>query len=275
MAAQRFYPCTALREYICAYILNDYDKDAFADDNTCIYPAGSAILCFSLDRPFIFKETSSGRVIKFSRFNFIPQFKQARFYRVIGRPTKVLHIVFKPYGAYRLLGVPQNCSFDEHGTSLSDMLADKVVPLLNQIEDAGDHLDLIMQHVNNWLTGQLVKHGDIDVSRIRRVCTLVEANCGNLSIEQLTQHTGFSKRALEYWFQEQVGLSPKLFSRITRFNSLFELIKSNKVTNWQELVFKYNYFDQAHFIKEFKFFSGNSPTQLSAILPILTIGFEI
>lgn len=273
MAAQRFYPHIALREFVSGYILNDYHRDVLVDNDTCIYPAGSAMLCFSLDRPFLFKEICSGRIIKFTRFNFIPQFKQARFYQVIDSPSKVLHIVFKPYGAYRLLGIPQNCSFDEHGTALSDMLTNQVIPLLNRIEDAADDSDLIIQFVNEWLEGKLVKHRSIDVSRVRYVCTLIEANFGNLPIGQLAQYAGFSKRALEYRFQEQVGLSPKLFSRISRFNSLLGLIKSEQVTNWQELVFKYNYFDQAHFIKEFKYFSGNSPTQLSSIHPILTTNY--
>jgi AraC-like DNA-binding protein len=272
-APQRFYPHLALREYISAYILSDYGLDGFVNNMTCIYPEGSTILCFSLDRPFVFKEIGSGCMIKLTKFNFIPQFKQPRFYEVIRCPVKVLHVVFKPYGAYRLLGIPQHCTFHEHGTSLFDILTGSIAPLLSQIEDAADNYSLIIQLVNSWLENQFIKNEKIDVSRVSHACMLIEACQGILPIKQLTQNMRLSKRALEYQFREQVGLSPKLYSRITRFNALFAVIKKEKASDWQELLFKYNYFDQAHLIKEFKCFSGNPPSRLPETHPILTTGF--
>lgn len=273
MYSKRFYPNTALREYISAYVLSDYGVDGFVDDTTCIYPSGSAILCFSLDGAFAFRETGSDRVIKLTKFNFIPQFKNPRFYEVITCPTKVLHVIFKPYGAYKLLGIPQNGAFYEHGTSLSDMLANKIAPLLNRIEDAAYNSSLVIQLVNGWLENQFINHQKIDVSRVSHACNLIDAHQGTLPIEQLTQGMRLSKRALEYHFQEQVGISPKLYSRITRFNALFDVVKNDQASDWQELLFKYNYFDQAHLIKEFKCFSGNPPSRLSQISPILTTDF--
>ncbi|PSL45714.1 AraC-like DNA-binding protein [Chitinophaga niastensis] len=269
MPSKWFYPASPLREYISTYILSDY-TDGFVGTTTYMYPTGSAVLCFSLDRPAIFKEISSGQMIKHARFNFIHQFKQPRIYEVIAFPAKVLHVIFKPYGAYRLLGIPQNCSFDEHGTSLPGILADKIIPLLNQIEDAGDNSHHVIRLVNQWLEDQLIKKEKLDVARVRHACMLIEANQGNLSIEQLAKKVWLSKRALQYQFQEQVGLSPKLYSRITRFNALLAGIKNNQLTDWQEIVSKYNYFDQSHFIKEFKYFSGNSPAHLPDIRAILS-----
>jgi len=73
---------------------------------------------------------------------------------------------------------------------------------------------------------------------------LIETYQGTLSIEQLTQKVWLSKRALEYQFQEQVGLSRKMYSRIKRFNPLLTAIKKEKVTDWQKLTFKCNYFDR-------------------------------
>lgn len=99
---------------------------------------------------------------------------------------------------------------------------------------------------------------------------LIEANHGSLPIGQLAQKLWLSKRVLEYEFLEQVGLSPKLYSRITRFNSLMTGIKNKKITDWQDLALKYNYFDQAHFINEFKRFSGSSPSQQPNIRAILS-----
>ena len=103
-----------------------------------------------------------------------------------------------------------------------------------------------------------------------QACTLIEANHGSLPIGQLAQKLWLSKRVLEYEFQEQVGLPPKLYSRITRFNSVMTGIKNKKITDWQDLASKYNYFDQAHFINEFKRFSGSSPSKQPNIRAILS-----
>lgn len=273
MYAKRFHPGMALSEYISAYILSDYGTDGFVDGTTCIYPSGSAILCFSLNAAFSFKETGSDSLIKLTKFNFIPQFKRPRFYEVVTFPSKVLHVVFKPFGAYRLLGVLQNEAFNAHGTSLIDLLTKKIEPLLNCIEDADHNSDLIIQLVNAWLENQFIHHQKLDVSCASHACSLIEAHQGTLSIEELTQIMRLSKRALEYHFREQVGLSPKLYSRITRFNALFHRVRNDQTSDWQELLFKYKYFDQAHLIKEFKCFAGNSPSRLSQISPILTMDF--
>lgn len=262
MPSTWIYPEWPLNEYISTYILSDYN-DGFAGDMTHIYPTGSAVLCFSLDHPIVFKEVSSGQIIFHSRFNFIHQFRQPRIYQVMAFPAKVLHVIFKPYGAYRLLGIPQNMAFDEHGTPLLTMLSDKIAPLLIQVEDAAHNSSLVMKLVNQWLEMQLQKKKKLNVDHVRHACMLIETNRGDISIEQLAKEVWLSKRALEYQFQERVGLSPKLYSRITRFNTLLAGIDRRRGANWQDIIAEYNYFDQAHFIKEFKYFSGNSPAHLS------------
>lgn len=262
MPDQYFYPPPMLQEFISAYFLSSYDTIGFEHTPICVYPTGSAVLCFSLDKPFIFKEMASGLIIRHTKFNFVHQFREPRFYQVIACPSKVLHVVFKPYGAYRLLGIPQNSSFDRHGTALTDILTDRVKDLLHQIEDASSNAVLVVKLVNEWLKAQFIKHEKISVGRVSHACKLIVDNRGNLSIEQLAQEVWLSKRALEYQFQEQVGLSPKMYCRITRFNALLTRIQNDTVNDFQELVDHYNYFDQAHLIKEFKFFSGNPPTFL-------------
>ncbi|QNK64550.1 helix-turn-helix transcriptional regulator [Pedobacter sp. PAMC26386] len=270
MSSSWFYPEWPLSEYVATYILSDY-SDGFVDGTTYMYPIGSAVLCFSLDQPAVVKEIGSGQIIKHLKFNFIHQFKQARFYEVIAFPARVLHVIFYPYGAYRILGIPQNCSFDEHGTSLSAILSDKIATLLNQIEDISySNGNGVIKLVNNWLENQLIQRSKIDVSRVRHACSLIEMSKGNLSIKQLTTKVWLSKRALEYQFQEQVGLSPKFYSRIVRFNALLAEIKNCECIDWSEIVYKYHYFDQAHFIKEFKCFSSNCPSHLPKIRGIIT-----
>ncbi len=268
MSVSSVLPSPPLCTYVAAYVISEYD-DGFVNAVTSMYPIGAAILCFSMDNTVVCREVGQSNIIKHSRFNFIHQFKYPRFYQVIAAPKKVLHVIFRPYGAYKLLGIPQDASFEEHGTSLSVLLADKINPLLKMIEDAGDHVSWVIHLVNKWLEHQLTTNEYLDITRISHACSFIAANQGCISIEKLAQEICLSKRVLEYKFKEQVGVSPKLYSRIIRFNALLSDIKSNTFKDWQELALHYKYFDQAHFIKVFKRFSGSSPAHYPAIRGII------
>lgn len=71
-----------------------------------------------------------------------------------------------------------------------------------------------------------------------------------------------SKISMERHFKEIVGLLPKQFLTITRFNHAYFKIVQSSEKEWFDVVSEFNYFDQSHFIKEFKRYSGFTPSQL-------------
>jgi transcriptional regulator GlxA family with amidase domain len=71
-----------------------------------------------------------------------------------------------------------------------------------------------------------------------------------------------SGRQLERLFQQYVGLSPKSFGRILRFKQVMRLAEQRRIANWAELALIAGYYDQAHLIRDFHQFAGESPTQL-------------
>ena len=59
-----------------------------------------------------------------------------------------------------------------------------------------------------------------------------------------------------------IGISPKAFQQIHRFQKLSNFLLYNKINlNLTELSYDYHYYDQTHFIKDFKHFSGTTPSQ--------------
>lgn len=68
-----------------------------------------------------------------------------------------------------------------------------------------------------------------------------------------------SQRTLERNFTKRTGVTPKTLMRIVRLNYLWTKIKDEKAIDYQDLVFDGNYFDQAHFIKDFKSIFGETP----------------
>jgi AraC-like DNA-binding protein len=80
------------------------------------------------------------------------------------------------------------------------------------------------------------------------------------SVSEMASNCNLSVRQIERDFQSLSGFSPRLFSKLTRFRSLMENIE-RKTNSMTDLAYEFNYYDQSHFINEFKRFTGLSPTQ--------------
>lgn len=81
---------------------------------------------------------------------------------------------------------------------------------------------------------------------------------GNIRIKELQKDIHTSPSTLERAFLNQLGMTPKMYSRILRYNKVKALIDQGKA-DWQHICFNFGYFDQSHFIKEFKRYSGLTP----------------
>ncbi|MFT3827502.1 MAG: helix-turn-helix transcriptional regulator [Chitinophagaceae bacterium] len=84
---------------------------------------------------------------------------------------------------------------------------------------------------------------------------------GNITVDQLATSMHIGRRHLERQFIAQVGLSPKLLARITRFQQVLNIIESNQHHNLTSVAHQGGFYDQAHFIKDFKEFTGLNPKQ--------------
>lgn len=84
---------------------------------------------------------------------------------------------------------------------------------------------------------------------------------GDVSIDKLAEELSISKRQLERRFTAAVGLSPKLLARIIRFQNILQLIENKEFKSFTTVAYEGGFYDQAHFIKDFKDFTGLNPKQ--------------
>jgi len=84
---------------------------------------------------------------------------------------------------------------------------------------------------------------------------------GLISVEDLSYKTGYSNRQLLRQFDRLVGLSPKEFARITKFLNSLDILARHPGCNLTNVAYEGGYYDQAHFIRDFKEYSGLTPRE--------------
>lgn len=107
----------------------------------------------------------------------------------------------------------------------------------------------------NYLTSCIDESGDT----MDRFMQIIYKAKGVMTIAALLDQTGSTYKQCERLFKKHVGLTPKTYLRIVRFYHTFTQIRASEKVNWTDLLRKYNYYDQSHFIKDYHHFTGVSP----------------
>ncbi|WP_166242006.1 helix-turn-helix domain-containing protein [Paenibacillus turpanensis] len=107
----------------------------------------------------------------------------------------------------------------------------------------------------------------------KQVQRIYRAN-GNISVDHLAEETGYSPRHFRKLFEQVVGISPKLFCRIIRFQQALHVLMNQPAT-LLEIVSEFGYYDQSHFVKEMKQFSLLTPLQIKNLNTAFTGPFPL
>lgn len=104
----------------------------------------------------------------------------------------------------------------------------------------------------------------------KRLCEAIrqiEKTGGDIGVDALSVQCGLGRRTLERLFSRKLGMSPKRHVRIVRFLRFLNEYRAPETGNWAHTAVEARYYDQAHFIKEFKAFTGESPKAFFKTLP--------
>ena len=93
------------------------------------------------------------------------------------------------------------------------------------------------------------------------------ARChGALSIHELSENMGMSQKHLIVQFKQMVGCTPKELGRLYRFGDILASINPTEAVDWTQVAHQFYFHDQSHFIRDFKEFSGHSPSDYLRLL---------
>ena len=176
-------------------------------------------------------------------------------------PKRIVGASLLPAGVQPLLGVPARIIADRI-MRLDDVMGSRAAEIEETIlSSAADHM---LARLGNSLT-RLSKHREIH-SVAARVVHGVRTAGGQQRIDALANDTNLSTRQLERVFREHVGLGPKTYSQLVRFDRAARGIASRGTMPWTHFALTHGYSDQAHFINDFKEFAGVTPAQFESEL---------
>ena len=172
----------------------------------------------------------------------------------------VIGASLRPAGVLPLLGVPAP-AIGESVLLLADLLGRDADRLEDQVF-SGPPDGALQRLAEGLIERGQVADGSENVAH--RAARLVHEAKGRRRIDDLARDLNVSGRGLERQFLAHVGLTPKLFSRLVRFDRAVRGLASRGQTTWAAFAIAHGYADQAHFINEFREFAGVTPTEFEA-----------
>ncbi|MDR0818380.1 MAG: helix-turn-helix domain-containing protein [Oscillospiraceae bacterium] len=103
---------------------------------------------------------------------------------------------------------------------------------------------------------------------LRQLIAVITLKEGNINVAGLEAETGYSTRYINRVFTERLGIAPKLFPRVMRFQSLIQRLNERCNMSLTDLAADCGYYDQAHFIKEFHEFALVAPHEYAHVVDL-------
>ncbi|OBX26620.1 AraC-like DNA-binding protein [Gelidibacter algens] len=176
-------------------------------------------------------------------------------------------ICFKPNGFNKIFGLPPN-SFTNHIIAAEDIFNKTISYLFEQLCTAKNLSERGLL-TDTFLLGWLRKQKSSNhTDAISFIIDLVLKRTEPTNVVQLANYANMGLRNFERHFLEEVGMPPKLFCSVTRFNHAFEIKLKYPQKDWTSIAHECGYFDQMHLVKDFKRFSGNSPVSFIKQTPL-------
>ncbi len=169
---------------------------------------------------------------------------------------KCLCVLFKPYGAFRVFGYPQ-VEYRNHVVRLEDMCGMEGLNVVEQVTLA-ETIEEKVSAMDAFLTGQYKKAKERPVP-IDQAMRIILYSKGVVRIHNLCRHLDVNIKTLERQFKSALGLTPKEFASIIRINHAYQLMNSDQKKQIGDIVFECGYYDQAHFINEFRHYTCCTP----------------
>jgi AraC-like DNA-binding protein len=259
MTNNKFYlPSLQLANYVSSYLIIE-DSTSILQENlsVSVYPNGLNALGFSFGDSTL-HTNYQGKANKLNRGSFIVG-TQEQVYKM--QPTfnqKEFVIIFKPGVLGKLLRISmlevKNCI-----TEVDNIIKDeeRICELLSLAENHFQQIAII----ESWLPKQLE---DIDITPdlTQLIIADIVQNSGDIKVYDICNKYKINKKYIERKFAECMGISPKKYAEIIRFNTVLEILSSADDASWLAVKSEAGFMDYSHLSKHIHKLTGLPPKKL-------------
>lgn len=242
MATYLHIPRPPLSDYVALVWLSEAYVQPHPQER--LLPTGSMTLVIFLDGD---NRMGSGISGAHSEFSLLDTSKPFTMIGVAFKPGGGFPFVGLPAGELHNLGVPLDAVWGRDADALRDRLLDAKTPAAR--------FGIVERALVKKAAGRMEGHPAVRYA-LRQFDTSAPAR----SVADVTAQIGLSSRRFIELFRNEVGLTPKLFCRIRRFQQVLDDIDQATEVEWTRVALQCGYFDQAHFIHDFRAFSGVNPS---------------
>jgi AraC-like DNA-binding protein len=261
MTYQEFSPHQSLAPFIEQYYFLDLGKGGAITNIQALTAEPYSFLVFRLHGESLYTDRAKHNAAEKLPTSFIAG--QMTY------PTRLVHsagmaqlgVKFSAGGLYQLSSVPAS-AFTNEVVAFDALFGTAAQDLENQIQTLPS-LARQVQCIDTFFRKRLSQLKPQDCSAQHAV-DCVKQHHGTVSIDDVAYQSCISSRQLRRKFEDYVGMSPKRFSALVRFTRAHAAIHhtaahSTSRINFAAIACQTGYYDQAHFIREFKLFSGLTP----------------
>ena len=218
-----------------------------------VLPTGTMSLVFRVsDHPLRLFDTD-GNESRTVGHAIVGGTRTSYYVRDVSQPTQSVGAQLHPGAAELLLGVPAGELAERH-TRLDDLWGHAADEARERLALAGS-LEAALDLLQTLLTGRLPRVRGIHPAVAHALARFATTSHVNTVVNE----SGYCHRRFIALFRESVGLSPKVYCRVLRFQSAIDQIAHDPEAPWANLAAMSGYSDQAHFTRDFRTFTGFTP----------------
>ena len=186
------------------------------------------------------------------------------------RDCDIVAIRLQPWMANRVLGVPAT-ELRESLVDLDEFWGSAVDAIRNALHAEDDPAKRLVI-VENAVAARARRSDDADTRSTIALCAAADRH-PHVTVAELATRHGLTHRRVIEMFDRAVGLKPKAYQRVRRLRRAFQLIDTPPRPSWTTIAHRSGYYDQAHFINDFRLLTGVSPSEYESTRSSVGHGF--
>lgn len=247
----KYLPSTALRPFINFYYVVSGNDIAFEN-----HPQGTFDLIFGQASQGEFRGEKTVKVAESATTIFVAQQKNP-FDLYFAPKTKIFGVSLKAEGLYKILHFPLQ-EMNNRIWDISDHISLQYKNLNEQVLESKSDKEAVQVIDSFFLKRYYIANATL--VPFDKLLSFIRQYKGNLSVTEMARRMNVSSRTLNRLFYNHIGISPKAYTSIIRFQHAILNYYQHPHLGWSPNLLDAGYYDQNHFIKDFKRFTGKTPS---------------